>query len=81
MMLTPSLGGPGRLCRFQKFGRRDSRFHAVPFLGYIELTFGQAGRASALKEFIEYALEMGDVWIARRIDIANWWNEHHEEFK
>jgi peptidoglycan/xylan/chitin deacetylase (PgdA/CDA1 family) len=42
---------------------------------------GQAGRASALKEFIEYALEKGDVWIARRIDIANWWNEHHEEFK
>ena len=40
----------------------------------------KAGRASALKEFIEYALEKGDVWFARRIDIANWWNEHHEEF-
>ena len=21
-----------------------------------------------------------DVWFARRIEIANWWNEHHEEF-
>lgn len=41
---------------------------------------GQAGRASALKEFIQYAQDKGDVWFARRIDIANWWNEHHEEF-
>lgn len=42
---------------------------------------GQAGRASALKDFIEYALEKGGVWFARRIDIATWWNEHHQEFK
>jgi hypothetical protein len=21
------------------------------------------------------------VWFARRIDIAEWWNEHHEEFE
>ena len=41
---------------------------------------GQAGRTSGLKDFIEYAMEKGDVWFARRIDIANWWNEHHEEF-
>ena len=31
---------------------------------------GQAGRTSGLREFIEYALEHGDVWFARRIDIA-----------
>lgn len=42
---------------------------------------GQAGRTSALREFIEYALEKGDVWFARRIDIANWWLEHHQEFE
>jgi peptidoglycan/xylan/chitin deacetylase (PgdA/CDA1 family) len=42
---------------------------------------GQAGRASALRDFIEYALEKGDVWFARRIDIANWWIAHHEEFR
>jgi peptidoglycan/xylan/chitin deacetylase (PgdA/CDA1 family) len=35
---------------------------------------GQAGRASALKEVLEYALGKDDVWFARRIDIANWWN-------
>ena len=42
---------------------------------------GQAGRISALKEFIEHALGKGNVWFARRIDIANWWNEHHAEFE
>ena len=31
---------------------------------------GQAGRTSGLRDFIEYALEKGDVWFARRIDIA-----------
>jgi peptidoglycan/xylan/chitin deacetylase (PgdA/CDA1 family) len=41
---------------------------------------GQAARTSGLRDFIEYAREKGDVWFARRIDIANWWNEHHEEF-
>jgi peptidoglycan/xylan/chitin deacetylase (PgdA/CDA1 family) len=42
---------------------------------------GQAGRTSAMRDFIEYAREKGDVWFARRIDIANWWLEHHEEFE
>ncbi|UGS39103.1 polysaccharide deacetylase family protein [Capillimicrobium parvum] len=42
---------------------------------------GQAGRTSGLRDFIEYALEKGDVWFTRRLDIANWWNEHHEEFE
>jgi peptidoglycan/xylan/chitin deacetylase (PgdA/CDA1 family) len=41
---------------------------------------GQAGRVSGLRELIEYALEAGDVWITRRIDIARWWLDHHEEF-
>jgi peptidoglycan/xylan/chitin deacetylase (PgdA/CDA1 family) len=38
---------------------------------------GQAARASALRDFIEYALGADDVWIARRIDIAQWWLAHH----
>ena len=41
---------------------------------------GQAGRASALKQFLEYALEKERVWFARRIDIANWWIEHEQDF-
>lgn len=38
---------------------------------------GQAGRTSALRDLIEYANELRDVWFARRIDIARWWNEHY----
>jgi hypothetical protein len=42
---------------------------------------GQAARIAGLKDFLDYALAKGDVWFAKRIDIANWWIEHHEEFK
>ena len=41
---------------------------------------GQAGRASALAEFIEHAAGRGQVWFARRSDIARWWIEHHASF-
>ena len=41
---------------------------------------GQAGRTSTLREFIEHALAKGNVWFARRIDIARWWLDHHQEF-
>jgi peptidoglycan/xylan/chitin deacetylase (PgdA/CDA1 family) len=41
---------------------------------------GQAGRTSALREFIEHAQSRDKVWFARRIDIAQWWIDHHEEF-
>lgn len=34
---------------------------------------GQAGRANALREFIEYAQNKGKVWFARRDDIAKTW--------
>jgi peptidoglycan/xylan/chitin deacetylase (PgdA/CDA1 family) len=42
---------------------------------------GQAGRAHVLRQLIEYALEKGDVWFARRDQIARWWLDHHEEFE
>ena len=42
---------------------------------------GQPGRASALNEFIAYAQGKGDVWFARRIDIAEWWLAHATNFR
>lgn len=42
---------------------------------------GQASRCSALEELIEYVLKLGDVWIARRVDIARWWLQHFESFE
>jgi hypothetical protein len=39
-----------------------------------------AGLTAGLKDFLDYALAKGAVWFAKRIDIAHWWLEHHEEF-
>ena len=58
-------------------GRTHPRMMSI---GLHSRLIGQAGRTSALRDFLEYAHEKGDVWFARRLDIANWWHEHHEEF-
>jgi peptidoglycan/xylan/chitin deacetylase (PgdA/CDA1 family) len=42
---------------------------------------GQAGRANALREFIEYALAKGDVWFARRDEIARHWIDHFDDWQ
>jgi allantoinase len=34
---------------------------------------GQAARASALREILEHVQQRGDVWVARRVDIASCW--------
>lgn len=34
---------------------------------------GDPGRASGVREVIEFAQSLGDVWFARRVDIARWW--------
>ena len=38
---------------------------------------GRPGRAMALKRFLDYINSFSDVWIARRIDIANHWKKTH----
>ena len=38
---------------------------------------GRPGRAAALKRFIDYVKSHDKVWLARRIDIARHWMEHH----
>ena len=38
---------------------------------------GRPGRAAALKRFVEYVKGHDRVWLARRIDIARHWKEHH----
>jgi len=42
---------------------------------------GQAARAAALRDFLEYALNKPGVKLMRRIDIAHWWTAHHTEFE
>ena len=38
---------------------------------------GRPGRAAGLKRFIDYVKSFDDVWIARRIDIADHWRAKH----
>ncbi|HEV7276726.1 MAG TPA: allantoinase PuuE [Devosiaceae bacterium] len=38
---------------------------------------GRPGRAAALARFVDYVLSHEKVWVARRIDIARHWIEHH----
>lgn len=38
---------------------------------------GQAGRCAGLRDFIRALTERGDVWIATRREIAEWWWEHY----
>lgn len=38
---------------------------------------GQPSRAHALRQFIDHAGSKGEVWFAKRIDIADWWLANH----
>lgn len=38
---------------------------------------GRPGRAAALERFLDYVLSHDKVWVAKRIDIARHWHEHH----
>ena len=40
---------------------------------------GKPGRASSLARFLEYVSTKPDVWVARRMDIANHWHQHHQK--
>lgn len=40
---------------------------------------GRPGRAMALACFLDYVQRHEQVWLCRRIDIANHWHEHHKE--
>jgi len=38
---------------------------------------GRPGRLMALKRFIQYINQLDDIWVCRRIDIANHWQKNH----
>jgi len=42
---------------------------------------GRPGRTHALERFLRYVRTKKGVWIARRIDIANWWIDNHERWE
>src|SRR5690625_1241105 len=38
---------------------------------------GRPGRTADLLRFLDYVADKDDVWVARRIDIAEHWHAHH----
>jgi peptidoglycan/xylan/chitin deacetylase (PgdA/CDA1 family) len=42
---------------------------------------GRPGRAVALERFLDYVQNHDAVWLARRVDIARHWHEHHHPDK
>jgi len=38
---------------------------------------GRPGRTAALARFLDYIKQFSDIWVCRRIDIAQHWREHH----
>jgi len=61
--------------------RREGPLHGPKMLsvGLHARWSGQAGRTAGVRELIEYALACGDVWVARRRDIAEWWRAHADQ--
>ena len=46
-------------------------------LGIHDRIIGRPGRAPGLERFLDYVLDHDRVWIARGVDIARHWMEHH----
>jgi OHCU decarboxylase len=46
-------------------------------LGLHNRLVGMPGRFAGLKRFVDYILSKDKVWIARRVDIARHWAQHH----
>lgn len=49
-------------------------------VGLHERWSGQASRASAVRDFVQYVQSRPDVKLMRRADIARWWLAHHTEW-
>jgi len=49
-------------------------------VGLHERWSGQASRATAIRDFVEYVRSRTDVRFMRRLDIATWWLDHHAEW-
>jgi peptidoglycan/xylan/chitin deacetylase (PgdA/CDA1 family) len=82
-----SMGSPGEFADLLK--RAVDELHREGERGYPKMMSvglhsrwtGQPGRANALREFIEHCLQTGDVWFARRDEIARWWIDHSDEWE
>lgn len=85
-VLAPGHGSPADYVDTMKRAldeyRREGQagYPSIMSMGLHARYSGQLGRLSGVRQFFEYALECGDVWIAQRREIARWWLEHSHEF-
>ncbi len=85
-VMPQGFGGPNDFYDLVKRGfdyywEEGATYPRMMNIGLHPRLIGQAGRMSALSDFIDYAQKKGAVWFATRLEIANWWNEHHHEFE
>src|SRR5262249_57105790 len=77
-VLAQGFGGPWDFFDLCKRGLDELRreglagYPKMMSIGLHPRWAGQAGRTSALREFIGYGLGLGGGWGARRIDIPSW---------
>lgn len=79
---SPGYGHPGDFfenCRrgIEYLLREGATHPKMISIGLHARLIGQAGRAGALAELIEWANAQDGVWFARRRDIADWFHEHY----
>jgi peptidoglycan/xylan/chitin deacetylase (PgdA/CDA1 family) len=87
IMAEGAIGSPGQFADLLKRGvdelhREGERgYPKMMSVGLHSRWTGQPARANALREFIEHCLDKGDVWFARRDEIAQWWIDHSDEWE
>jgi peptidoglycan/xylan/chitin deacetylase (PgdA/CDA1 family) len=84
--LLPAYGAPAdfldNLTRgFDQLWREGETHPKMMSIGLHPRLIGQASRIDALRAFFDHALGKGKVLFTKRIDIAQWWNAHSDEFK
>lgn len=65
---------------FDFLRREGSTVPKMMSVGLHTRIIGRPGRAADLERFLDHVVQADDVWVARRIDIANHWTkEHHPQ--
>ena len=62
---------------FDVLHREGERAPKMMSLGLHCRLIGRPGRFNALENFVDYILSFEDVWVCRRIDIAEHWRKNH----
>lgn len=86
-LLNPTYGSPAQFVESVRMGidylcdEADAGAGArMMTIGLHPRWSGQANRAAAVRDIIQYALGKDGVRFMRRLDIARWWLDHHAEW-